>query len=92
MTVAQRKCEHCRQSGLQRFRAEAVEAFVVSQIRDRDGGAGGIALHAGPLVGVQLKELQFAGLVRRRGHHAQLSERVGEQESGRRKVNPEVRD
>ena len=44
--------------------------------------AGGVTLDARALVGLQLEELQFAGLLGGGGQQAQLAERVGEQESG----------
>ena len=52
------------------------------QVGDRDGFTGGVALHARALVGLQLEEFQFAGLLGGRGQQAQLVERVGEQEAG----------
>ena len=58
----------------------------VAQICHRDRMAGGIALHAGPLVGLQLEEFQFTGLPGGRGQQAQLPQRVGEQESRRRDI------
>ncbi len=39
------------------------------QVGDRNGLAGGIALDAGALVGLQLEELQFAGLLGGGGQH-----------------------
>ena len=48
--------------------------------------AGGVALDARALVGLQLEELQFAGLLGGGGQQAQLVERVGEQEAGGRDV------
>ena len=52
------------------------------QVGDRDGLTGGVALHARALVGLQLEEFQFAGLLGGGGQQAQLVERVGEQKSG----------
>ena len=52
------------------------------QVGDRDGLAGGVALDARALVGLQLEQFQFAGLLGGGGQQAQLVERVGEQEAG----------
>ena len=54
------------------------------QVGDRDRLAGAEAVHARPLVGLQLEQLQQPGAFGGRGHHLQRVLPVGQQQPGRR--------